>query len=144
MAAPPLLRIRPVAIPTALAPGWAPVNESLGIMRSIVGVVVAMFAITCAKTDEPCLKTDNARFNAAIPPELAAKGIKHRFDDQRGVCADKKDAAALEAAYRRITMYGSEVAALLSDECEQRDLVGDEHGRGGAGLRWPAGPASWR
>src|SRR5437762_12177840 len=90
-------------------------------MRIAVGIVVALIA-GCAEADS-CLRTDDAKFDAAVQRELAANNVKYRLDDERGICVPKDASAALEATYQRVNRYRFEVAALLSDECEQRHLV---------------------
>ena len=89
----------------------------------IMGALIAAAVLLGCGESERCWKNEDAALDAAFSKELAARGITARLDQRRGVCVPKANAGALDEAYRRINEYRSEVAALASDECEQRALV---------------------
>jgi hypothetical protein len=89
----------------------------------ILAVTVCALLLTGRSEPESCWKTVDPLFDAALSKELGSRGVAFRLDQKDGVCVPKNRAIALNDAYRRVNEYSSEVAALASDECEQRALV---------------------
>jgi hypothetical protein len=90
---------------------------------ALLAIFLAAGLLAGCTEERQCVNHSVAYYEQGLARLLAANGVAHSLERDRGVCFARRDAPKVKAAEQELEKYFYQVADLLRDECEETALV---------------------